>query len=75
MSLEAFVRAAGGVMGRAREGFGAGGLACDCPLAPVPPSTPPAGQGAAIDAHQSAAATLDWLDAHGHQKQSDVRFR
>ena len=59
MSLEAFVRAAGGVMGRAREGFGAGGLACDCPLAPVPPSTPPAGQGAAIDAHQSAAATLD----------------
>ena len=59
MSVEAFVRAAGGVMGRAREGFGAGsGVACDCPLAPVPPSPPAAGQGAAIDAHQDAAARL-----------------
>ena len=59
MSVEAFVRAAGGVMGRAREGFGAGsGVACDCPLAPVPPNPPAAGQGAAIDAHQSAAARL-----------------
>ena len=27
-------------------------------MAPVPPSAPPAGQGAAIDAHQGAAATL-----------------
>ena len=59
MTVEAFVRAAGGVMGRAREGFGAGaGSGCDCPMAPVPPSAPPAGQGAAIDAHQGAAATL-----------------
>ena len=47
MSVEAFVRAAGGVMGRAREGFGAGGLACDGPLVPVRPSTPAAGKGAA----------------------------
>ncbi len=59
MSVEAFVRAAGGVMGRAREGFGAGaGVACDCPSAPVPPKPPAAGQGAAIDAHQDAAARL-----------------
>ena len=59
MSVEAFVRAAGGVMGRAREGFGGqAAVACDCPLAPVPPSPPAAGQGAAIDAHQSAAARL-----------------
>ena len=59
MSMEAFVRAAGGVMGRAREGFGGqAAVACDCPLAPVPPSPPAAGQGAAIDAHQSAAARL-----------------
>ena len=44
MSVEAFVRAAGGVMGRAREGFGAGATpACDCPLAPAPPSTAPPG--------------------------------
>jgi len=57
--MEAFVRAAGGVMGRAREGFGGqAAVACDCPLAPVPPSPPAAGQGAAIDAHQSAAARL-----------------
>ena len=53
------MRAAGGVMGRAREGFGAGsGVTCDCPLAPAPPSPPAAGQGAAIDAHQDAAARL-----------------
>jgi hypothetical protein len=57
MSVEAFVQAAGGVMGRAREGFGAGRVACDCPLAPVR-RPPAAGQGAAIDAHQSAAARL-----------------
>ena len=44
MSVEAFVRAAGGVMGRAREGFGSGaGAVCDCPLAPAPPT--PAGPG------------------------------
>lgn len=59
MSMEAFVRAAGGVMGRAREGFGAGaGMACDCPLAPAPPSPAPPGQGAAIDAHRDAATAL-----------------
>jgi hypothetical protein len=59
MSLEAFVRAAGGVMGRAREGFGSGAaVACDCPLAPVPPGETPAGQGASADAHQRAATTL-----------------
>jgi len=53
------VRAAGGVMGRAREGFGAGaGMACDCPLAPAPPSPAPPGQGAAIDAHRDAATAL-----------------
>ena len=53
------MRAAGGVMGRAREGFGAGaGMACDCPLAPAPPSPAPPGQGAAIDAHRDAATAL-----------------
>ena len=53
------MRAAGGVMGRAREGFGAGATpACDCPLAPAPPSTAPPGQGAAIDAHRNAATAL-----------------
>jgi hypothetical protein len=46
-------------MGRAREGFGSGAaVACDCPLAPVPPGETPAGQGAAADAHQRAATTL-----------------
>ena len=59
MSVEAFVRAAGGVMGRAREGFGSGALvACDCPLAPVPPGQTPAGEGAAAEAYQRAGARL-----------------
>ena len=59
MSLEAFVRAAGGVMGRAREGFGSGAaVACDCPLAPVPPGQTPAGEGAAAEAYQRAGARL-----------------
>ena len=59
MSLDAFIRAAGGVMGSAREGFGVGDvIGLDFPLPPVPPTAPPAGVGAAADAHEAATEDL-----------------
>jgi hypothetical protein len=59
MSLEAFVRAAGGVMGSARDGFGAGGeLAPERSSTPAPVE-PVTGSGAAVDAHQQRSRQLD----------------
>ena len=59
MSLDAFVRAAGGVMGSAREGFGVGDvMSVDFRLAPIPPNAPPPGEGAATDAHETATDAL-----------------
>ena len=41
MSVEGFVRAAGGVMGQARDGFGTG-VGVLLPLPPLAPAPPPA---------------------------------
>lgn len=76
MSLEGFVRAAGGAMGQARDGFGTG-VGVLLPLPPLaPPSAPPAvmpGEGQAADAqqdsaaqHHNATAALDSLDGTAH---------
>ncbi|MGE4361735.1 MAG: hypothetical protein AB7E41_06080, partial [Mycolicibacterium sp.] len=58
MSVEGFVRAAGGVMGQARDGFGTGvGVLLPLPpLAPAPPPTITPGQGQAADGQQDSAS-------------------
>ncbi len=75
MSLEGFVRAAGGVMGAARDGFGTGvGALLPVPAAPVsPPAQVPGADGqAALGAEGSAwkvaneVAALDSLDSAGN---------
>ena len=58
MSVEGFVRAAGGVMGQARDGFGTG-VGVLLPLPPLAPAPPPAitpGQGQAADGQQDSAS-------------------
>ena len=74
MSVEGFVRAAGGVMGQARDGFGTGVgvLLPVAPLAPAPPPSITPGDGQAADGQQDSAvehhnstAALDALDATG----------
>ncbi|MFW0154365.1 transglycosylase SLT domain-containing protein (plasmid) [Mycobacterium sp. smrl_JER01] len=57
MSVEAFVRSAGGVMGGVRDGFGASGGSALLPLPATPPPAPPAqapGSGDAAEGQENS---------------------